>query len=316
MKFGLRYCNTGRYVDPAKAVELVQAGEEAGFESAWTVEHTVVPEGYQSAYPYSDDGKMAGGKDDVPLPDPLIWMAYAAAATKRIKLATGIMILPQHSPVVAAKQIATLDYMSGGRVLLGIGVGWMREEFEALNAPDFDKRGASSNEFLEIFKKAWTEDPISFDGEFYSFPEVRCMPQPVQDPHPPIWIGGHSKPARRRVAKYGDGWHPVGSIAASPLPPEKLQADFDDIKRMAEAEGRDPEAITICYKAPVYDAGVPVDGADRKPFTGSFEQIADDVRTFEAIGVSELVFDFRSPTFDQSIEMMNAFGGGVMPLTK
>nr|MBC8242068.1 LLM class flavin-dependent oxidoreductase [Alphaproteobacteria bacterium] len=130
MKFGLRYCNTGRYIDPALAVELVQAGEAAGFESAWTVEHTVVPEGYQSAYPYSDDGKMAGGHDDIPLPDPLIWMAYIAAATKTINLATGILILPQHNPVITAKQVATLDHMSGGRVLLGIGVGWMREEFD------------------------------------------------------------------------------------------------------------------------------------------------------------------------------------------
>ena len=109
MKFGLRYCNTARYTDPALAVELVQAGEEAGFESAWTVEHTVVPAGYESAYPYSADGKMAGGHDDIPLPDPLIWMAYVGGMTSRINLATGILILPQHNPVVAAKQIATLD---------------------------------------------------------------------------------------------------------------------------------------------------------------------------------------------------------------
>ena len=112
MKFGLRYCNIGRYIDPANAIELVQAGETAGFESAWTVEHTVVPEGYQSAYPYSPDGKMPGGGKDFPLPDPLIWMAYVAAATSTIKLGTAILILPQHNPVITAKQVATLDYMS------------------------------------------------------------------------------------------------------------------------------------------------------------------------------------------------------------
>ncbi|MDH3600193.1 MAG: LLM class flavin-dependent oxidoreductase, partial [Candidatus Tectomicrobia bacterium] len=116
MKFGLRYCNIGRYMEPENAVELVQAGEEAGFESAWTVEHTVVPDGYQSRYPYSADGKMPGGTDDFPLPDPLIWMAYVAAATSRIKLGTAILILPQHNPVITAKQVASLDYMSGGRV--------------------------------------------------------------------------------------------------------------------------------------------------------------------------------------------------------
>src|SRR5687767_13517394 len=132
MKFGLRYCNTGRFVDPAQAVALAQAGEAAGFESMWTVEHTVVPGGYGSSYPYADSGKMAGGNDAIPLPDPLIWMAYVASATKRIRLATGIMILPQHNPVVVAKQVATLDHLSGGRILLGIGVGWLKEEFEAL----------------------------------------------------------------------------------------------------------------------------------------------------------------------------------------
>ena len=140
MKFGLRYCNTGRYTNPTRAVELVQAGEEAGFESAWTVEHTVVPSGYESSYPYSPDGKMAGGVDDFPLPDPLIWMAYVASATSRIRLATGILILPQHNPVITAKQVATLDHMSGGRVLLGIGVGWLAEEFAAIGA-SFDDRG-------------------------------------------------------------------------------------------------------------------------------------------------------------------------------
>ena len=131
MKFGLRYCNTGRYVDPSRAIELVQAGEEAGFESAWTVEHTVIPEGYESDYPYSPDGKMAGGVNDFPLPDPLIWMAWVASRTTTIKLATGILIVPQHNPVVAAKQIASLDFLTGGRVLLGIGVGWLEEEFNA-----------------------------------------------------------------------------------------------------------------------------------------------------------------------------------------
>ena len=142
MKFGIRYCNTGRYSYPDPAVELVQAAEEAGFESVWTVEHTVVPEGYQSAYPYSEDGKMAGDRYDFPLPDPLIWMAHVGARTSRIKLGTGILILPQHNPVITAKQVATLDVMTSGRVLLGIGVGWMREEFDAIGA-SFDDRACT-----------------------------------------------------------------------------------------------------------------------------------------------------------------------------
>ena len=135
MKFGLRYCNTGRYTDPARAIELLQAAEAAGFESAWTVEHTVIPRGYQSAYPYTSDGRLPGGEGDFLLPDPLIWMSYVAAATSRIKLATGILILPQRNPLVLAKEVATLDRLSGGRVDLGIGVGWLHEEFDALGIP-------------------------------------------------------------------------------------------------------------------------------------------------------------------------------------
>ena len=188
MKFGLRYCNTGRYVDPTKAVALLEAGEEAGFESAWTVEHTVVPAGYESAYPYADSGKMAGGKDDIPLPDPLIWMTYAAARTSTIKLATGIMILPQHSPVITAKQVATLDYMSGGRVLLGIGVGWLREEFDAIGVP-FDDRGRRTDEYVAVMRELWRADMPSFHGEFVNFDGAYCRPQPVNG-SVPIIVGG------------------------------------------------------------------------------------------------------------------------------
>ena len=311
MKFGFYLPTRGDTATTDGLVSMVQNAERLNFNSVMIADHIVFPTQIDSPYPYTVDGGFPGQGDAF---EQLTLMSFMAAKTESLRLVSSVMILPHRNPIITAKMLATIDVLSKGRVTVGVGVGWMREEFEALDAPDFDKRGASSNEFLKIFKKAWTEDPVSFDGEFYSFNELRCMPQPVQNPHPPIWIGGHSKPARRRVAKYGDGWHPVGSIAAAPLPPERLRDNFDDIKQMAEAEGRDPEAITVCYKAPVYDAGMSVNGADRKPFTGSFEQIADDARSFEAVGVSELVFDFRSPTFDESTDRMNAFADGVMPL--
>jgi probable F420-dependent oxidoreductase len=239
MKFGLRYCNTGRYVDPTKAVELVQAGEEAGFESAWTVEHTIVPEGYQSAYPYSDDGKMAGGKDDIPLPDPLIWMAYVAAATTRINLATGILILPQHNPVITGKQIATLDYMSAGRVLLGIGVGWMREEFDAIGAP-FDDRGARTDDYVGAMRALWSQEKATYKGDFASFENIYCRPQPVNGTVP-IIIGGHSKAAARRAGRLGDGFFPARGA------PAELIAI---VRESAIEHGRDPDAIEITTSLP------------------------------------------------------------------
>ena len=179
MKFGLRYCNTGRFIDPDRAVELIIAAEEAGFDSAWTVEHTVIPEFHASKYPYSKDGRMAGDRYDLPLPDPLIWMAYVAAHTTRIKLGTGVLILPQHNPVVAAKQVATLDLMSGGRVLLGIGVGWMREEFDVIGA-SFDDRGVRTDEYVAVMRALWAQQKASFKGDFFSFNNVHCLPQPAK----------------------------------------------------------------------------------------------------------------------------------------
>lgn len=239
MKFGLRYCNAGRYVRPANAVELVQAGEAAGFESAWTVDHVVVPEGYKSAYPYSDDGKMAGGKNDMPIPDPLIWMAYAAAATSKINLATGILIVPQRNPVVAAKQIATLDMMSGGRVLLGIGVGWLEEEFNAIGVP-FGDRGRRTDEYVYAMQELWATDQSTYAGEFTNFTDVHSQPKPV-DRSVPIIVGGHSKAAARRAGRLGDGFFPARGAS-----PELI----DLVRRTAEEHGRDPDAIEITASLP------------------------------------------------------------------
>lgn len=239
MKFGLRYCNTGRYVDPAAAVELVQAGEEAGFESAWTIEHTVVPANYASAYPYSPDGKMAGGVDDLPLPDPLIWMAFVASATSTIRLGTAILILPQHNPVITAKQVATLDHLSGGRIELGIGVGWMREEFDAIGA-SFDDRGARTDEYVAVMRELWTAERPTFHGRFVDFDDTYCRPQPAQG-SVPIIIGGDSEVAARRAGRLGDGYFPARGAPADL---------FALARRTAAEHGRDPEALQFTAAMP------------------------------------------------------------------
>ena len=207
MQFGLRYCNTGRYADAKEAVALAQAAEAAGFESLWTVEHCIVPADYTSAYPYDPSGKMAGGRNDVPLPDPLIWMAFVAATTTKIKLATGILILPQHNPVVAAKQIATLDHLSRGRVLIGVGVGWLQEEFAALGVP-FAERGPRTDEYIMAMRELWSADKASFKGRFVAFENVYCRPQPIHN-SVPIVVGGHSEAAARRAGRLGDGFFPA-----------------------------------------------------------------------------------------------------------
>ena len=239
VKFGLRYCNTGRYIDIGEATELVQAGEAAGFDSAWTVEHTVIPRDYQSTYPYAASGRIADGKNDIPLPDPLIWMACMASVTTTIKLATGILILPQHNPVVAAKQVASLDFMSKGRVILGIGVGWLEEEFDAIGVP-FAKRGARTDEYVAAMRELWAADVPSFSGEFVNFDGVYCRPQPTSG-SVPIVIGGHSKAAARRAGRLGNGFFPARGVSAELI---------DLVKSSAAEAGRDPDAIEITTSLP------------------------------------------------------------------
>ena len=182
---------------------------------------------------------MAGGIDDFPLPDPLIWMAYVAAATTKIKLATGILILPQHNPVVAAKQIATLDALSSGRVLLGIGVGWLREEFDAIGVP-FEDRGERTDEYVQALRALWSQDKPTFHGKHVSFDGAYCRPQPI-DKHVPIIVGGHSRAAARRAGRLGDGFFPARGAAAELI---------DLARRSAERADRDPRKLEITTSAP------------------------------------------------------------------
>src|SRR2546425_2467711 len=171
-------------------------------------DHIVFPTAIASRYPYTVSGASRGGGDAL---EQLTLMAFVAGRTRTLRLVTSVMILPYRNPVLTAKMLATIDVLSRGRVTVGVGVGWLREEFEALDAPDFDRRGTVSDEYLRIFKTLWTQDPASFEGEFYRFKALRCLPQPMQKPHPPIWIGGHSTPALRRAAALRGRLHPLGA---------------------------------------------------------------------------------------------------------
>ncbi len=240
MKFGLRYASLGRYGNGPAAVELARAAEAAGFDSIWTVEHVVVPHAYQSRYPYSASGRMGSGLEDFPIPDPLIWLAYIASATRTIKLGTAILILPQRNPVVTAKAVATLDHLAGGgRVLLGIGVGWLAEEFAALGLP-FADRGPRTDEYVEAMRALWSQECATFKGRFVSFDRVYCRPLPPER-RIPIIVGGDTMAAARRAGRLGDGYFP----ARAPSP-----GLLDEMRRAAEAAGRDPKSIEITVAAP------------------------------------------------------------------
>jgi len=246
VKFGLRYASLGRYASGPAAVELAQAAEAAGFESLWTVEHVVVPARYESRYPYSPTGKMGSGLEDFPLPDPLIWLAYVASATRTIKLGTAILILPQRNPVVTAKSVATLDHLAGGgRVLLGVGVGWLAEEFATLGVP-FEDRGARTDEYVAAMRALWSQERASFRGRFVSFDEVFCRPRPAGG-RIPIVVGGDTPAAARRAGRLGDGYFPA---RGAPV------ALFDEMRRAAEAAGRDPADVELTVSAPAEPAEI------------------------------------------------------------
>jgi probable F420-dependent oxidoreductase len=305
MRYGFYLPTRGGCATPEAVEAIVRRGEALGFHSVMIADHVVFPTVIASKYPYTVSGMFPGGGDAL---EQLTLVAFVAGCTRTLRLVTSVMILPYRNPVLTAKMLATIDVLSRGHLTVGVGVGWLQEEFEALDAPDFARRGAASDEYLRIFKTLWTQDSASFSGEFYRFDALRCLPQPLQKPHPPIWIGGHSLPARRRVARYGDGWHPVGANAAVPLRPAELRASLDQLFRLTEAEGRDPSALTISFKAPVYDVSAPtLDGADRRPFSGTAQQVVDDVATYEKLGVSELVFDFRSEHLPETLDRMERF---------
>lgn len=233
MDFGIIFANTLQFTERDGLVHLARSAEEAGFESLWTVEHVIFPDGYTSEYPYDRSGKMAA-EASTPIPDPLIWLSFVAAATERIRLGTGILILPQRNPLILAKEVATLDRLSGGRLELGVGVGWLEEEFRALGVP-FQDRGARTDEWIDVMRALWDDDHVAFDGRFASFEGASVNPKPATG-RVPITIGGHSTAAARRAGRLGDGFFPAKG---------DLPTLIDIMRQTAADAGRDPAAITV-----------------------------------------------------------------------
>ncbi|MCY3837124.1 MAG: LLM class F420-dependent oxidoreductase [Gammaproteobacteria bacterium] len=313
MRFGIYLPTRGALAEPDAIDAIARGAESMGYATIVVGDHIVFPVRVASKYPYTIDGGFPGLGDAL---EQLSLLAFVAGITERARLVSSVMILPHRNPLVTAKVLATIDVLSKGRLTVGVGVGWMREEFQALGAADFDQRGSVSDEYLGILKKCWTRDPVAHNGRFYAFEALHCMPHPVQRPHPPIWIGGHSIRSLRRVAQHGDGWHPVGATSASPLPPSEFHALLGQLRRFTDAQQRDFDALTIAFKAPSYDPGrVPPDH-DRLRFTGEPAQIAEDLLAYEALGVDEVSFDFRSPPVSRTLDRMQHFMDQVAPLLR
>ena len=235
MKFGLAFASSIS-IDGPDALALCRLAEELGFESVWGGEHVILPSAIESKYPYTADGKIPA-EPDTPIPDPLIWLAFAAAAAPTLRLGTCILIVPQRNPLVLAKELATLDRLSGGRVELGLGVGWMREEFDALGVP-WERRGARNDEYIAAMRALWAGPHASFSGEFVNFPPVTCSPRPVNG-NIPVIVGGDTEAAIQRVARIADGYFPGEGD------PVRLGGLIARVRVATEKAGRDPAGIAI-----------------------------------------------------------------------
>jgi probable F420-dependent oxidoreductase len=255
MKFGIAFANIGPNIEPDRACELARSAESAGFESIWTADHIVVTAGYRSTYPFDPSGRLPSG-EDAPFPESLIWLAYVARATSTIRLATGILILPERNPVVLAKELATLDYLSSGRVTLGVGIGWLKEEFEAIGVP-YERRGERLEESVGAMRALWTQECASFEGATVRFKDVYLRPQPRAGTIP-IHIGGHTEIAARRAGRIGDGFFPFGVDRG------QLPGLLAIMRTAAEEAGRDASSIevTVSSFTAVDDAAALADVAE------------------------------------------------------
>lgn len=307
MDFGFTLPMRGALAAPENLAALARRGDELGFGLLACSDHVVFPNATASPYPYGQSSMLQGPGDHLELITTLGWLA---AHTTRARLLTSVMVVPHRPAVLTAKALATVDVLSGGRLVVGCGAGWLREEFEAIGAPAFEHRGRVTDEYIRAFRTLWSDAAPEHHSPFVSFEAIRFAPKPVQQPGPPIWTGGESPAALRRAGRLGDGWYPIGSNPSFPLRSlAAMQASMATVRRHAEEAGRDPAALDFGLQAPWFSAGeAKDDGAgNRLCFTGTVEEISADVQAFEAAGVRHLVFPMLGQSVAESFERMGRF---------
>lgn len=279
MDWGVHLPHLGRQVDRKTLVNFAQEIERLGCHSGWVSDHVCWPAEIESKYPYTDDGSFQPSPDMGWL-DPISTLTFVAGCTETLRLGTTVLILPYRMPVQTAKQIVSLDVMSEGRAILGVGVGWMAEEAAVLGMP-WDRRGKRSDEQLEIFHRLFTEQEPSFDGEYYSIPKVGFEPKPVQSPFP-IWVGGSTPAAFRRAARFGQAFH------AAFQPREELASAWSQIQRECEAIGRDPAELSFSLRIYLDPAcAMPAS----KSIAGGKDQMLETIGNLREMGISHLLLD-------------------------
>lgn len=291
MKFGLRLPGAGPFAGPAEITAFSQKAEELGFDSLWMTDHIALPVEQQTKYPYREDGKFFW-PPETPYLDVVGVLMWASAATSTINVGSSVLIAGWHDPVATAKAFATLDVLNGGRTIMGVGTGWMREQFEMLHYP-FETRGARTTEFIALMKHLWSADTIDFHGEHYDYSGFKFYPKPARQPSIPIWSGGKSEAVLRRVAAVADGWHPLY------ITPDELEEKLGRLEKYLADNGRKLDDIELSAR-PVSQATLD----------------ASTVQRYADLGVSLLIADtsFDHPSIDGALDELSELADVLMPL--
>jgi probable F420-dependent oxidoreductase len=277
MKIGFMLPVFGEMASSANVLAMAQLAEVKGFESIWVPDHVIMPVEVSSPYPYTKSAEYIADPKGAHL-EPFTVLSFVAACTTRVKLGFTVIVAPYRNPIVTGKMMASMDVLSNGRLIAGVGAGWLEEEFDALEVP-FEKRWLRTEEHIRIWKELWTAEEPRFEGQFHRFSNVQCRPQPLQKPHPPITIGGNGKACFRRVVALADGWQVVSEGPEDVYSGDgSLRNSLRTLREMADEAGRDFESIEITA---VVIAGTP-------------EGVLADIPSYEALGVSRLILDFPS----------------------
>ncbi|MGE5271091.1 MAG: LLM class F420-dependent oxidoreductase [Thiohalocapsa sp.] len=313
MQFGFGAPVSGALSGPRDLARIVGEGERIGYDYCTISDHVVIPRDMEAKYPYSDTGEFPGraGGDRH---EQLTCVAFVAAKTSTLRLVTSVTVVPHRPPVLTAKVLATIDVLSEGRFIWGIGVGWCQEEFDAIGTEPFAERGAVTDETIAVCRELWTNEKPAFSGKYASFSNVFFQPRPAQQPIP-IWVGGESGPAMRRTARLGDAWYPIGTNPRNRLDTlKRLEAGWERIKKLTRDAGRDPNAVKIAYRFSQIGAAIPerADNGDRRLGSGDNAAIAADLRALRDLGVIAVDFSFGGDTADTVIANMRRFREDVL----
>jgi probable F420-dependent oxidoreductase len=306
MLIGFNLPMSGPLSSPDTIARLAVEGEAIGYDYAAVSDHLVEPIDIHARYPYSESGEFPrGSRGD--RHEQLTAIAYLAAKTSRLRFLTSVMVVPHRPAVLTAKILSTIDVLSAGRLFVGIGAGWLKEEFEAIGAPNFAERGIATDEYLRAFRELWTAQEPRFEGRFVKFAGILFAPKPVQKPHPPIWVGGESGAAMRRAARLGDGWYPIGSNPQYRLNTlSRYQAAVDRLRKLTKEAGRDPSSVALAYRVHRHGALVDAkaDNNERQLFSGTNADIVEDLRVLRELGVAAVDFNFPGPTYEVVVAAM------------